>query len=286
MHSFSLSRAGTNSVSYSLPFSFDKVAPSTTHGSRSSRPLITLGSPVSLAHTSLIIILCCLITGLLDSTLFYAYGTFVSGQTGNTVLFGLGASTSHITARPYGWAKSLVAIVSFVWGCAVFSHTTRILGDRRRGTLVLSFFVQGGIVLAAAGFIQSALVEGRLHLLNNEIDWRQCLPIALLSFQSAGQIVASRTLGHDTIPTIVMTGMLHDIASDPHLFVTWCKNEKRFQRLGAYAAVVVGAVAGGFLSVKTGKMENTLWLVGCLKIAIAATWGFWPAAEAEHEVHV
>ena len=246
---------------------------------RPSRRQASLGAPVSLSHTSRIIICCCLITGLLDSTLFYAYGTFVSGQTGNTVLLGLGASTAHITTRPYRWAKSLLAIVCFTWGCVVFSHTTRILGNRRRGTLMLSFIVQGGIVLLAAGFIQAALVEGRLHLLNDEIDWRQCLPIALLSFQSAGQIVASRTLGHDTIPTVVLTSMLHDLAVDPRLLAHWRENPKRFQRFGAFAAVVVGAVAGGFLSVKTGKMQSTLWLVGCIKLAIAAVWGFWPAAE-------
>ena len=144
--------------------------------------------------------------------------------------------------------------------------------------------MQGGIVLVAAGFIQSALVEGRLHLLNDEIDWRQCLPIALLSFQSAGQIVASRSLGHDTIPTVVVTSMLHDIATDPRLLVTWRENEKRFQRMGAFAAVVIGAVAGGFLSVNTGNMQSTLWLVGSLKVGIAVAWAFWPTAEVESEV--
>ena len=148
---------------------------------------------------------------------------------------------------------------------------------------MLSFVVQGGIVLIAAGFIQAALVEGRLHLLNDEIDWRQCLPIALLSFQSAGQIVASRALGHDTLPTVVLTSMLHDIATDPRLLVNWRENDKRFQRLGAFAAVVLGAVAGGFLSVQTGKMQSTLWVVGCLKIGIAVVWGIWPAARVEDE---
>ena len=152
--------------------------------------------------------------------------------------------------------------------------------------MILSFLVQGGIVLLAAGFIQAALVEGRLHLLNDEIDWRQCLPIALLSFQSAGQIVASRALGHDTIPTVVLTSLLHDIATDPRLFARWSENPKRFQRLAAFAAVLVGAVAGGFLSVRTGKIQSTLWLVGCLKLLIAGLWGIWPRARDEQEIGV
>ena len=91
---------------------------------------------------------------------------------------------------------------------------------------MMSFVVQGGFVLVAAGFIQAAVVEGRLHLLNEEIDWRQALPIVLLSFQSAGQIVASRALGHDTIPTVVVTSLIHDIVTDPGLLVGWGETEK------------------------------------------------------------
>ena len=78
--------------------------------------------------------------------------------------------------------------------------------------------------------------------------------------------------------------MLHDIATDPRLLVTWRENEKRFQRMGAFAAVVIGAVAGGFLSVNTGNMQSTLWLVGSLKVGIAVAWAFWPTAEVESEV--
>ena len=139
-------------------------------------------------------------------------------------------------------------------------------------------------MLLAATFIQADLVEGRLHLLNDDIDWRQCLPIALLSFQSAGQIVASRALGHDSIPTVVLTSTLHDVAADPRLLVRWAENEKRNQRVGAFVAVVVGAVAGGFLSVSTGRMQTTLWVVGGLKLGIAAAWARWPAAGVENEV--
>lgn len=138
-------------------------------------------------------------------------------------------------------------------------------------------------MLLAAGFIQGELVEGRLHLLSEEIDWRQCLPIALLSFQAAGQIVASRALGYDSIPTVVLTSVLHDIATDPRLLVKWSENPKRNQRLGAFVAVVVGAVAGGFLSICTGRLQSTLWVVGGLKLVIAGAWGVWPAAGVEDE---
>lgn len=140
-------------------------------------------------------------------------------------------------------------------------------------------------MLIAAGFIHAYVVEGRLQHINDDMDWRQIVPISLLSFQSAGQIVASRTLGHDTMPTVVVTSMLHDIATDPRLWVSWRENEKRFQRFGAWAAIVIGALAGGFLAVKTGDVQNTLWLVGSIKIGIVIIWGFWPAAETDNEMN-
>ena len=244
-----------------------------------SRLVVILSTPVSQRHTSHLIIVCCLITGLLDSTLFYGFGTFVSGQTGNTILFGLGASTAHITERPYRWAKSLIAIISFVLGCAAFSHATRALGKLRRGTLILSFAVQAVIVLVVAIILQSEAVEGILHKITKEINWRDCLPIALLSFQSAGQIVASRALGHDGIPTVVLTSMFHDLATDTNL-LAW-DNVKRNRRLGAFAATLLGALAGGFISISSGRMQSTLWVVGGLKMGIAGAWIVWPAEEDE-----
>lgn len=248
---------------------------------RRSRLDAFLSSSISYANTSYLLLICCFMTGLLDSTLFYAYGTFVSGQTGNTILLGLGASSSHTTTRPYRWTKSLLAIICFLCGCACFSHTMRILGKLKRGTLVLSFVIQGAIVLLVGGFVQAQLVEGRLHLLTEEMDWRQCMPIALLSFQSAGQIVTSRALKLNEIPTVVLTSMLHDIATDPKFFAPWRSNVKRNQMLSAFAATLLGALVGGFISISTGQMQSTLWLVGGLKLGIAGAWMVWPAGVGE-----
>jgi len=132
--------------------------------------------------------------------------------------------------------------------------------------------------------VQAALVEGRLLKLTEEMDWRQCLPIALLSFQSAGQIVASRALKLNEIPTVVLTSMLHDLATDPRLLAPWLSNPKRNQMLGAFAATLLGAIIGGFISIKTGQMQSTLWLVGGLKLSIAGAWLVWPTGEGEDEL--
>ena len=155
----------------------------------------------------------------------------------------------------------------------------RSLGRLKRGTLVLSFVVQAAVVLLVGVVVQADGVEGRLSEINDDIDWRQCLPIALLSFQSAGQICASRALRVNEIPTVVLTSMLHDIAADPKILSPWRENAKRNQMLGAFAATLLGALAGGFISISTGKMQSTLWVVGVLKLGIAAAWMMWPAED-------
>lgn len=45
--------------------------------------------------------------------------------------------------------------------------------------------------------------------------------------------------------------------------------------LGAFAAVLVGALAGGFVSIGSGRVQSSLWLVGGLKVGIVGAWAVW-----------
>jgi len=236
-----------------------------------------LSAEIATAHADLLLLTCCLISGLVDSTIYNAYGTFVSMQTGNTIFLGLGGSTGSTTSKPYGWAKSFVSIVCFCSGCFLFSHTSRFLGPLKRGTVATSFLLQAIIILVTAGIIQGGVVDGSLNNRTNDINWRQLLPIALLSFQAAGQIVGSRILNLSEIPTVVLTSILHDISTDPQLMVSLKKNVKRNRRIGAFIGILVGAVAGGFISEATGRMQIPLWIAGVLKLVIVAAWMTWPA---------
>ena len=114
-----------------------------------------------------------------------------------------------------------------------------------------SFILEGTIVLLVGGIVQADVVEGMLYKITDGIDWRQCLPIALLSFQSTGQIVASRALRINEIPTVVLTSMLHDLATHARILTPWKSEAKRNQMLGAYAATLLGAVVGGFISISS-----------------------------------
>ncbi|KAB8237540.1 YoaK family protein [Aspergillus alliaceus] len=216
---------------------------------------------------------CCLCSGLVDSTLYNAYNTFVSMQTGNTIFVGLGASNQN--PRPYGWARSLTSIGCFVIGSFIFARLNRLFGARKRGTLILSFSLQVVMLILTASLVQGGAISGiPLHnSVTTETNWSQEVPIVLLSIQSAGQIVASRALGYNEIPTVVITSLLCDLMSDPKLFLL--RNEKRDRRVIAFVLTLVGAIAGGWITKATGDIYAVLWIAAGIKLGIVSAWIFW-----------
>ncbi|MDI1485379.1 MAG: hypothetical protein OHK93_000516 [Ramalina farinacea] len=235
---------------------------------------------VSPNHADILFLACCLISGFVDSSIYRAFGTFVSMQTGNTIFLGLGGATPHTTTKPYGWAKSLVSITSFCLGCTLFSHATKHLGSLRRSTLVASFLFQTLVIFTAAAVVQGGSVDGSLNTITDDISWWDMIPIALLSFQAAGQIVGSRALSLSEIPTVVVTSMLHDISTDPKFFAGLNKNVKRNRRVAAFLLILIGAIAGGFIGEGTKRMQIPLWIAGGLKLGIVIAWMLWPEAKA------
>ena len=120
------------------------------------------------------------------------------------------------------------------------------------------------------------MIDGNLNTIPSDIDWKSEVPIALLSFQSAGQIISSRTLNLSEIPSVVLTSMLCDLASDPQLTSSWKSNIKRNRRTLAFLAILIGAIAGGFISEGASKMQSVLWIAGGLKVMITGAWMAWP----------
>ena len=146
-------------------------------------------------------------------------------------------------------------------------------------------------------------MDGDLDTISSDIAWKSEIPIALLSFQSAGQIIGSRVLNLSEIPSVVLTSMLCDLASDPQLVGGWKSNIKRNRRALAFAMILVGAVAAGFIregsprpgawprtpggrgagaffSEGSGKMQVVLWIAGALKVLITGAWMLWPESKA------
>ena len=195
-------------------------------------------------------------------------------QTGNTIFVGLGASNQ--SPRPYGWARSLTSIGCFVLGSFFFSRLSNILGPRRRGALIFSFAIQVIMLLLTACLIQMDVIAG-IPISKivgaadaDIIDWTQEAAIVLLSFQSAGQIVASRALGFNEIPTVVITSLLCDLVSDAELLAL--RNGKRDRRIVAFCLTLLGAIAGGWITRVTGDIAPVLWIAAGIKFVLVVLW--------------
>lgn len=134
------------------------------------------------------------------------------------------------------------------------------------------------MVALAAAIIQGGVIDGSYpsHKAPGSVDFKELVPVALLSFQAAGQIVSSRNLGVGEIPTVVVTSMLCDLMSDPKL-ITWSKNDKRNRRFMAFVLTLVGAICGGWISKGAKAVQPSLWTVAGLKLILAIGWLFWPA---------
>ncbi|KAI4602853.1 hypothetical protein KJ359_008073 [Pestalotiopsis sp. 9143b] len=211
-----------------------------------------------------------------DGTLYNAYGTFVSMQTGNTIFVALG--TSGQNNRPYGWARSLCSIGCFTIGCLIFARLHALWGGARlRRTVLGSFLLQTACVAAAAGIIQGGVIDGAYPSQRDpaDVNFTELAAVALLSFQAAGQIVNSRGLGVSEVPTVVITSLLCDLVGDERLLARPGANPKRDRRAVAFVLTLLGAICGGWISKATGAVQPSLWFVAAIKAAITIGWLGW-----------
>ncbi|KAK7970614.1 hypothetical protein PG996_000957 [Apiospora saccharicola] len=217
-----------------------------------------------------VLLLCYIITGLLDSAAISTWGSFVSMQTGNTVYIGIGLAAPNESKR---WVKSGISLISFCVGSFCFSRFHRHFSPCRRWVLCASFLIQMTFIIAAAcvlTFVPSAGNE------KDSIEWNVLLPVALVAFQSCGQAVTSRALKYNSLTSVVLTSIYCDLFSDTQLFAF--NNTERNRRVGAPLLLLVGAIMGGILSRSALGTAGVLWIAAGLKLLAAITWFLWPAA--------
>lgn len=162
----------------------------------------------------------------------------------------------------------------------IFSVVMRRVGALRRGTLFISFLVQTALIVIAVALIEADLIphtSADLSLAGGPL-FLELIPIGLLAFQSAGAMTCSRSLGYNEIPTVVLTSVYFDIATDPKITDKPTSNVKRNRRIGGVVFLLVGAIVGGWLSRSSGGMQSALWIAAGFKFAVAFGWLFWKAA--------
>ncbi|KAF4442644.1 hypothetical protein F53441_11685 [Fusarium austroafricanum] len=237
----------------------------------------------------LLLLICFFVAGLVDSAAFNMYGCFVSMQTGNTIFVGLGVSHQPENLPGKAWSRCFLAIVCFGLGALFFSSFHRFFGPQKRWVLIASFLIQTlltGLValLATTGAVYNhphdrttTHADGYItERVRDSFPATDYAAIIILAFQSAGQIVASRVLKYNAMPTIVLTSLYCDMMSDAKLFTSPINdNADRNRRATGAVLLFAGAVSGGFLSKSWVGFAGALWIAAFLKLCITFAWVLW-----------
>ncbi|KAK8108255.1 uncharacterized protein PG998_010268 [Apiospora kogelbergensis] len=218
------------------------------------------------------LLICCFITGLADGALYNEYGTFVSMQTGKQYLCLMSRVPFPASDTELRYIGNTIFLALGTSGQGK-EALHDLIGPRLRGSAVISFSVQTILVAVAAITHQVGIIDGRYpsdtHLVVGLADLSM---VALLSFQAAGQIVASRKVGIGEVPTLVITSLLCDFVIDGKLFAGFYANVKRNLRAMAFVLTLAGAIAGGCISKATGMVGPSLWLIVAIKAFVAMSW--------------
>ncbi|KFA64451.1 hypothetical protein S40285_01081 [Stachybotrys chlorohalonatus IBT 40285] len=224
----------------------------------------------------LVLLLCYVTTGLLDSSSTNAWGAFVSMQTGNTVYVGLGLASlvyPPVSIRLY---RSGISLLFFCIGSFLFARFHRYFSPKRRWVLVASFTAQMLLTIAAAVIVSTAPPASA-----DAVDWTVLVPLALVAFQSCGQAVTSRALKYNALTSVVLTSIYCDLFSDKDLFALG--NVERNRRAAAPLLLLLGAVMGGLLAHSPVGIAGALWLAAATKLIMVVAWFFWPAEPSDED---
>lgn len=232
------------------------------------RLLTYLKQEVSPRRGDLVLLLCYVITGLLDSSAFFIWGSFVSMQTGNTVYLGLGLAQADPDRR---WVKSGLSIASFCVGSYFFGAFYQFCGPsaRRRWALCASFLFQALLVGIAA-----VIVTLHRHHHHSTEEWRVLVPLCLVAFQSSGQAVTSRILECRGLTSVVLTSVYCDLFSNPIGL-----NIEQRRRAAAILCLGLGTMLGGLWAKSPTGLSGALWTAVALKGGIGGAWMVWPGVD-------
>lgn len=179
------------------------------------------------------------------------------------------------------WVKALISVAAFLVGTFCFIYGSRLLGPLRRFTMILSFGLQTTFLLIAAVLAQVHAISDTPN--QDPTQWLQNVAIALVAFQSAGQILASKFLGFPEIPTVALTALMCDLFLDKQLFQRpWSSNPRRNRKLGFIVALLFGAMTAGGMAKDYG-LASGLWLAMAMKGAITLSWFVWPESPPSEE---
>jgi uncharacterized membrane protein YoaK (UPF0700 family) len=186
------------------------------------------------------------VTGAVDAVSILRLGhVFVANMTGNVVFLGFALAGSS----GFSVSASLVALAAFLFGAAVGGRALR--AETKRETLRLTAGVEGGLVALAA--IVGLVASGT--------STRYTMTVLLALAMGARNAVVRRLAVPDlttTVLTMTLTGLAVDA---PEVAL----GTPTFRRIGAVAAMLVGAVGGALLVLHA----STVWALGVVTLVLA-----------------
>lgn len=147
--------------------------------------------------------------------------------------------------------------------------------------------VQVGVV-SNQPYISGTFSSGsHLQQTGRNPNYLDLCPIALLSFEAAGQVCLSRVLAVIELPTIVLSTLYHDFFADLYnTRQTWKQSSSikdftltRFRRqekrLFSIVALFMGAFVGGEMYKSRVGMASALWTAAGLKFILSIAFAAW-----------
>ena len=220
-----------------------------------------------------------------------------------------------ISSPALAWTKSLTSIAAFLLGSLLLSALHRALGPRKRWVLAASSLFQALLIALSALLVKlekssgspvgggkgeagggsdnhrllfagtAAAAAAALGLpADPGFPWLDLVPIALLSFQASGKVVASRMTGHIGLPVVVLTTLYNDLIADPSLFsfsLGLAGNLQRNRKFGGLLLYFVGAGVGGWAARSPIGFSGGLGVAGAVQVLVAVAWGIWVGEKEE-----
>lgn len=211
-----------------------------------------------------------LAAGINDAATFPDYHLFVSNQTGNTALLGVGAlglSPDIVILPNVGMSLGL-----FIAAGLIFGQVGDRVGPRHKVWLITTNILQTALMYAAAA-LRKWLPNAHSHEGPSALD-----VIALLAFASGGQVAMARTVNLPQIPTAMVTSAYIDLFADADLFAT-VHNRPRDRRFLFIISLLVGSFVGASAYARVGPALPLLLAAVC-KTGVCASFFFNPPLEA------
>ncbi|TNM64190.1 DUF1275 domain-containing protein [Streptomyces sp. NP160] len=175
-------------------------------------------------------------TGVLDAATYLGlHGVFTANMTGNVIFIGLGLAGYDASTL----LRAGLALAGFVAGAALLGRLGRGRAPRAGAdllsawTLVAVAAVVGGVALALA---VTPLSSAWLDVVT-----------AVTAAAMGAQAVAARRVGVPDVPTVVVTSALVGLSADHRWTGRTHDRAVLLRRVGAVAAMLVGALAGALL---------------------------------------